>query len=103
MAIPPTSSSICELRLRQVCFQGEQDLLAERQRQEWGPLREWFESKHPGKGGFGRARDRQWVVKLMFAQDSETLGPNCYLGGVTSQKDPKSDKYDKLLWHPHYE
>ncbi|CAL1134502.1 unnamed protein product [Cladocopium goreaui] len=34
------------LEMDTVCFQGEQDLLAERQRQEWGPLREWFASKY---------------------------------------------------------
>ncbi|CAK9090075.1 unnamed protein product [Durusdinium trenchii] len=34
-----------------VCFQGEQDLLADRQRQEWGPLREWFESEYNVKLG----------------------------------------------------
>eukprot|EP00913_Durusdinium_trenchii_P021149 g19872.t1 len=39
------------LEMDTVCFQGEQDLLADRQRQEWGPLREWFESEYNVKLG----------------------------------------------------
>eukprot|EP00438_Fugacium_kawagutii_P032627 Skav203458 [mRNA] locus=scaffold2237:170621:180592:- [translate_table: standard] len=39
------------LEMDTVCFQGEQDLLAERQRQEWGPLREWFQNQYEVKLG----------------------------------------------------
>eukprot|EP00931_Biecheleriopsis_adriatica_P111303 TRINITY_DN85669_c0_g1_i1.p1 TRINITY_DN85669_c0_g1~~TRINITY_DN85669_c0_g1_i1.p1 ORF type:complete len:282 (-),score=61.07 TRINITY_DN85669_c0_g1_i1:53-859(-) len=34
------------LEMDTVCFQDEQELLAERQLQEWGPLRGWFEAQH---------------------------------------------------------
>lgn len=39
------------LEMDTVCFQFGQDLLAERQRQEWGPLRDWFQSQYDVKLG----------------------------------------------------
>ncbi|CAJ1335293.1 unnamed protein product, partial [Effrenium voratum] len=34
------------LEMDTVCFQGDGELLAERQQQEWGPLREWFQTQY---------------------------------------------------------
>ncbi|CAJ1419816.1 unnamed protein product [Effrenium voratum] len=34
------------LEMDTVCFQGDGEVLAERQQQEWGPLREWFQTQY---------------------------------------------------------
>ena len=37
-----------QLTRSEVCFQVEEEFLAERQLQEWGPLREWFQTEPAG-------------------------------------------------------